>query len=92
MVCNRYVTYVRISIEDNKILNLYQDPNNLKNCSGFFMLFFFFIFETQFFDIVEMIYLSGEIGIRARLKILWTAMSVRVQVPPQVQWFYSSIG
>ena len=32
-----------------------------------------------------MIYLSGEIGIRARLKILWTVMSVRVQVPPQVQ-------
>ena len=30
-------------------------------------------------------YLSGEIGIRARLKILWTVMSVRVQVPPQVQ-------
>ena len=32
-----------------------------------------------------MIYLSGEIGIRARLKILWTVMSVGVQIPPQVQ-------
>ena len=60
---------------------------------GFFVLLFFFhIFYLQFFDIVENIYLSGEIGIHARLKILWTVMSVRVQFPPQVQWFGSSVG
>lgn len=53
---------------------------------GFFVLrFFILIFELRFFDIVGKTYLSGEIGIRARLKILWTVMSVRVQVPPQVQ-------
>jgi hypothetical protein len=30
-------------------------------------------------------YLGGEIGRHAGLKILWAAMSVRVQVPPEVQ-------
>ena len=35
--------------------------------------------------ITKATYLGGEIGRHAGLKILWAAMSVRVQVPPEVQ-------
>ena len=41
--------------------------------------------SSPVFRSLNIIYLGGEIGRHAGLKILWAAMSVRVQVPPEVQ-------